>query len=253
MDEIRQTVEQLRESVTSHLENTDTPVRISDVGAQVREQVVRLLKRKDLRIGFEVILNDLRNVFTGFETFDHDYQRQFLEDAMRLIEQAEVMIAADKIINSERLILPSPPTTTIDMVRGKVDKILQAARDQKDRLHKDQQMRRISRRHPRPFTKVAITDADVDIEVDETRVGLAFTDTKLVEPPRRQEPRNRGYRRPNEQQQNSGTPKTHNGGGGNGVVSVGGSANSGGNVGGGEPRPAGDRPPRRRNRRPRRK
>lgn len=244
MDEIRQTVEQLRATVTSHLENKNGDARFSDVGAFVREQVVRLLKRKDLRIGFEVILNDLRNVFTGFETFDHEYQRQFLEDAMRLIEQVEVMIAADKVLNSERLTLPSPPPTTIDMVKNKIDKYVQIAREQKERLHKDQQMRRISRRHPRPVTKPVISDTD-DV-VDEARMDLVFADSKLVEPPRRQDQRNRGYRRPHEQQPqpNAGPPKAAGG-------NPGGSGGGGGG-GGGEPRPAGDKP-RRRNRRPRRK
>jgi hypothetical protein len=175
------------------LENKALGARLSEVGAVVREQVVRLLKRKDLRIGMEVALNDLRNAFTGYETLDPKNQHDVLADATRVIEELETLIAADRVLNPDRQELPEPPPLVAKLVRGQVDKILKEAREKKERLQKETQMHRLTRRHPRPPAKPVVFDEPPAAKAG--REQLAFTGSPANEGDRRGDRRHRFPRR----------------------------------------------------------
>jgi hypothetical protein len=183
MDEFRQTLGRLREVVTQWLEpNALRPV---DAGAVVREQVVRLLKRRDLRIAAEALLGDLRNAVTGYETFDHENQRHALEDAMRVIEKIEALIAGERVLNPDRIDMPDPPAALGAQLKNNLDKIRQEARTQKDRLQRESQAHRFARRPVRTPVKPPVESPAGPAE----RGGLSFTDSVPGEHTRRNDRR----------------------------------------------------------------
>ncbi len=145
MDDFKITIARLRDMITEQL---DDPAqrRHADLGAQVREQVVRLLRRKDLRIAAEFALHDLRNVFSGFETFDPNNRRQTMEQALRLIENLDVLIAGDQALNPDRGELPPPPPVIADLLGDKERKVRQETRSQLDRLRVERNKHRSIRR-----------------------------------------------------------------------------------------------------------
>jgi hypothetical protein len=135
MEDIKGTIAQLREMMNKQLEGENPETKLSEVGAVVREIVVRLLKRTDLRIATELFFNDLRNNFTRFETFDREYQRKAVEDAMRIIEQLEALVIAEKVVNPDRLVLPEPPAS-MSRVKSEISRIQSEERDARDRMQR---------------------------------------------------------------------------------------------------------------------
>jgi hypothetical protein len=148
MDDLKLTVTRLHDMITETLEDP-AQRRHAELGLQLREQVVRLLRRKDLRISVEVLLHDLRNVFSGFETFDPNNRRQTMEHALQIIENLDVLIAGDQALNADRIELPPPPPVVAEVIGDKEKKVRQEARSQLDRLRAERNKHRPVRR-PQP-------------------------------------------------------------------------------------------------------
>jgi hypothetical protein len=97
-----------------------------------------------------VLLHDLRNVFSGFETFDPNNRRQTMEQALRIIENLDVLIAADQALNVDRIELPSPPPVIAQLVGETEKKLRQEARSQIERLRAERNKHHAIRRQPAP-------------------------------------------------------------------------------------------------------
>lgn len=141
MDEIKQSIQRLREAMTAQIEDHESKVKLSEMGAQTREQVVRLLKRDDLRIGPEVLLNDLRNTFARYETFEPVYQLRAVEDALHIVEQLEILVVGEKFLNPDRIEMPDPPAP-MARVKSEIERIKTEGRREKERLQRDRQTER---------------------------------------------------------------------------------------------------------------
>lgn len=191
MDDIKRATNWLRESLTKYLEEGNRYSRYHELGGLVREQVVRLLKRKDLRINMEILLHDLRNTFSGFETIDQTQQRLFVEDALHVIEQIELLITADKVLNTERMPLPDPPEATAAMVQKEEKKIRQEEQRLKERLRHEEKKSHLPRRGYRtPGKPKAAPGAPPE---EKQRDDLVFADSRRVGF-RRSDRRNRDQR-----------------------------------------------------------
>jgi hypothetical protein len=199
MDDLRATIGRLRDAMTQWLEAGGAAARPADVGALVREQVVRLLKRRDLRLKPEVLLHDLRNVFTGYETLDHENQRQAVEDAMRVVEEFETLLAAERVLNPDRAELPDPPAFMAATVKSQIERIKQDAREQRDRMQHEALTQRIGQRrphpHPHPRGPARPLTEGAPVVGEKGRVDLVFTDSRAVDNERRGDRRPRPPRR----------------------------------------------------------
>jgi len=162
MQEMKQIVNRLRDLLTNRLkEEAPTNGRRSvDLGAQVRDQVVRLLRRKDLRITSEVLLHDLRNAFSGFETFDEDNQRVTVEESLRIIENLDALLAAEQAYNKDRGELPPPPPATAPLVEKEERDLRRKEREAKERLKSERNKRRQARHTPSRRGKQGEGDRD---------------------------------------------------------------------------------------------
>lgn len=169
--------------------------RSHELGGLVREQVVRLLKRKDLRINMEILLHDLRNTFSGFETMDPSQQKFFVEDALHVVERIEILITAEKVLNPDRCPLPEPPETTAPLVQKEEKKIRQEEQRLKERLRHEEKKTHLPRRGFRERERpVGKPKAPAGAPPDEKqRDDLVFADSKRVGF-RRNDRRNRDQR-----------------------------------------------------------
>ncbi|MDP8225496.1 MAG: hypothetical protein P9L99_19200 [Candidatus Lernaella stagnicola] len=174
MDDVKQMISGLRAQMTRALESHAQDKSLSEIGAAVREQVVRVLKRDDLRISTEVLLVSLRNAFTRYETFEPSYQRQAVEDAIQIIEELETLVVADKVLNPDRIELPDPPPSMKHIV-PEVNRIENERRRQRERLKREESGSLNSRRG----------DRGAKGEAESGRETLSFSDGRPASSKRR--------------------------------------------------------------------
>jgi len=213
MDEMKKTIGRLREMLTEQLHDENANQRHSDHGAQVREHVMRLLRRKDLRISTEVMLNDLRNIYSGYEALDDENRTYASEEALHIIENVEALIASEQALNSDRVELGEPPASVAELIGNQERVLRQKEKAQKERLRAERNKHRPPRRPMRPAKKVGEMAAE---EPDKaSRSELAFN--KGEKKPAQREPgrrdRDRGGQRgrkpsgPQQQQQQQTAPQ----------------------------------------------
>jgi len=188
MDDVKQTIQHLREMMTAQIEGEPDRIKVSEVGAQTRETVVRLLKRDDLRIAPEILLNDLRNNFARYEAFEPALQMRAVEDALHIIEQLEILVVAEKFLNPNRITLPDPPPS-MDKVVPEIRRLRTEGKRQKERLQREretQRDRQVQRDRPvqRPPRRPA-RPAPIAERPEPVREELAFADNRLVGAKRR--------------------------------------------------------------------
>jgi len=185
MDEMKRFVTRVRDTLTKQLEDLSASKRLyPDFGAQVREQALRLLRRKDLRIITEVLLHDMRNLFSGFETLDINNRRLVIEDALRIIESLDALIASEQMLNPDRIELPPPPPSMAAIVQEKERVIRQEERRQKERIQAERNKQRLSRHTAsRPPVKKPVPPPEPPPKREKDRSSLVFeSDEELLKP-----------------------------------------------------------------------
>lgn len=134
MNEMKRTLDRLRDTITGCMQERGGSRRYPEVGAKIRENVIRLLRRDDLRITVEALLRDLRNCFSGFETLDVATREKVMKDALGVIEILDSLVASDQALNPDRIDLPEPPDSMRPLVEAEEKRLRKDAKRNLDRL-----------------------------------------------------------------------------------------------------------------------